>query len=306
MKRARLTRLLVPLLAAAAIGGLVLAGGLRRSRGVPLASADSARPMRGLLQLASSSDGAPGLEVAESKGRALDALDAMFASRSLIRTATFSIEVQHFAQAAEKAASIAVSHGGFLADAKSSRGAGDRESGTLTLRVPADRFAAAMEAVKALGKVETATVDTQDITKEYADLATRLSAKRDAVARLREILGTRTGSVADLVEAEKELSRLIEEAERLEGERRYYDRQVALSTITVELAEPAAFLRDGALSPLSDAIRGALPLLSRSAAAMVYAIAAVLPWAVLAVLIWKLRRRTSGRRLVAVSVEAED
>jgi Domain of unknown function (DUF4349) len=259
--------------------------------------------MRGLLQLASQNEGGPTLEVADSKGRTNDALDAMFASRTLIRTATLSIEVRNFADAADKAASIAVSHGGFLADAKSSRGAGDREQGTLTLRVPADRFAAVLEAVKAIGKVEAATVDTQDITKEYADLATRLSAKRDAVARLREILGTRTGSVADLVEAERELSRLIEDAERLEGERRYYDRQVALSTITVELKEPAAFLRDGAFSPLSQAIRGALPLLSSSAAAMVYAIAAALPWALLVLLIWKLRRRNSARHLVAVPLE---
>jgi hypothetical protein len=300
MKRSRWTRWVGPLLVlAAAIAGLVLSAGGRRSRGLPLGSA-SAGPVQSLFQLASQSDRVPNPEAAEAKA---SALDAMFASRSLIRTATLSLEVRHFADAAEKAASIAAAHGGFLADAKSSRGAGDRERGTLTLRVPAARFAAALEAVRALGKVESSAVETQDITKEYADLETRLSAKRDAVGRLREILRARTGSVADLVEAEKELSRLIEEAERLEGERRYYDRQVALSTITVELQEPAAFLRDGALSPLGQAIRGALPLLAGSAAALVYAIAAALPWALIGLLVWKLRRRANARRLVAVPIE---
>ena len=303
MMRPRMPRLIVSLLATAAVFGLILAGGLRHSRGRPFASGDSAPPMRGPLQLASQNEAGQRLEVAESKEGTADALDAMFASRSLIRTATLTIEVRTFADAANKAASIAVSHGGFLADARSSRETGDREQGTLTLRVPADRFTAVLEAVKAIGKVEAATVDTQDITKEYADLTTRLSAKRDAVARLRQILGTRTGSVADLVEAERELSRLIEESDRLEGERRYYDRQVALSTITVELKEPAAFLHDDAFAPLSKAIRGALPLLSSSAAALVYAVAAALPWMLLALLIWRFRRRHSARHLVAVPIE---
>lgn len=301
MMRSRLTRWFGPLLVVAAvIAGLAVAGSMRRPRGLALASASSTSPLRGLLQATSQKQGEETSEAAEPNA---SALDAMFASRTLIRTATLSLEVRHFADAAARAAAIAVSRGGFLADAKSERGAGDREHGTLTLRVPADRFAEAIEAVKALGKVESSAVDTQDITKEYTDLQTRLSAKRDAVGRLREILHTRTGSVADLVEAEKELSRLIEEAERLEGERRYYDRQVALSTITVELREPAAFLRDGALAPLSQAIRGALPLLAGSAAAMVYAIAAALPWGLIAFVIWKLRRRSTARRLVAVPLD---
>jgi uncharacterized protein DUF4349 len=45
-----------------------------------------------------------------------------------------------------------------------------RRRGTLVIRVPAERFAAAYAALKGLGKVETETVSTQDVTRAYADL----------------------------------------------------------------------------------------------------------------------------------------
>ena len=71
----------------------------------------------------------------------------------------------------------------------------------------------------------------------------------------------------------------------------------------MDLAEPQAFLRDGALAPLSKALRDALPLVAGSAAAMVYAAAAALPWAIAAVVIWKMRRKTSSRRLFKVTAQ---
>ncbi|HTY40723.1 MAG TPA: DUF4349 domain-containing protein, partial [Thermoanaerobaculia bacterium] len=108
---------------------------------------------------------------------------------------------------------------------------------------------------------------------------------------------------ADVIAAEKELSRVIEERELLEGERRYYDRQVALSTITAEIHEPRAFLRESALSPLAEALARALPLLASSVAALVYAVAAALPWALLGFLVWRLVRRFRIRRLVRVAME---
>jgi hypothetical protein len=129
----------------------------------------------------------------------------------------------------------------------------------------------------------------------------RLSVKRDAQARMREILRTKTGSLQDVVEAERELWRLVEETERLEGERRSLAKQVELASITVELFEPPALLREGAAAPLFEALRDALPLLTRSAAMMLYAAAAALPWVLVATLVWKLRKRSRVRRLIRVA-----
>jgi len=233
----------------------------------------------------------------------VESVEAMDASRQLVRNATLSIETGHYAEAAERAATIVAAHGGFLADVKSSRGDDGREQGTLTLRVPAPRFDRAFRELKTLGRVDSASVETQDVTRQYADLETRLSAKRDAETRLREILKKRTSGLSELVAAEQERTRLIEEIERLEGERRYLQRRVAYATIVVELREPSAFLRAHALSPLRNALRGALPLVAGSVGALISVTAAALPWSAIALLFWVLRRRFATRRLIRIATQ---
>src|SRR5262245_18593203 len=224
------------------------------------------------------------------------ALQAMLAARKLIRTAQMAIEVRSYEEAAEQVARVAESHGGYLADAQASRGAQDRRRGTLVIRVPAERFAAAYAALKALGKVESETVSAQDVTKAYADLETRLRVKRDAEGRLREILRTRTARLSDVLEAERELTRVVEEIEQIEGERRYYDQQIALSTISAALHEPEAVIRAGALAPLLEALRDSLQVLATSAGALVYVTVLLLPWSAAAAVVWRIVRAARRRR----------
>ena len=294
MKRPRLAHLLVAAaIVTAAIAALLAVRPSSRETGMASAAAQSMRQASSTLLQA----GFAG-NTAE-----VTAENVVLADRKLIRTGTLSVEVRRYAEAAEKAVAIAEAHGGYLSGANAAREAGDRQRGTLTLSVEARSFDAVFRKLKELGRVESAAVETRDATREYTDLETRLSVKRDAQARLLEILRTRTGKLSDLVEAERELSRLVEEAERLEGERRYLAKQVELATITIEIFEPAAFLRDGAAAPLFQALRDALPLLSRSVAMMLYASAAALPWVIVAVLVWKLRKRSRVRRLIRIAGE---
>jgi len=292
MKRPRLAHLLVAAaIVTAAIAALLAVRPSSRETGMASAAAQSMRQASSTLLQA----GFAG-NTAE-----VTAENVVLADRKLIRTGTLSVEVRRYAEAAEKAVAIAEAHGGYLSGANAAREAGDRQRGTLTLSVEARSFDAVFRKLKELGRVESAAVETRDATREYTDLETRLSVKRDAQSRLLEILRTRTGKLSDLGEAERELSRLVEEAERLEGERRYLAKQVELATITIEIFEPAAFLRDGAAAPLFQAVRDALPLLSRSVAMMLYASAAALPWVIVAVLVWKLRKRSRVRRLIRIA-----
>ena len=296
MKRLRLAHLLVAAaIVTAAIAALLVVKPSSRETGMASAAAQS-------MRMASSNL----LQAGFAGNAEVTAENVVLADRKLIRTGTLSVEVRRYAEAAEKAVAIAEAHGGYLSGANAAREAGDRQRGTLTLSVEARSFDAVFRKLKELGRVESAAVETRDATREYADLETRLSVKRDAQARLLEILRTRTGKLSDLVEAERELSRLVEEAERLEGERRYLAKQVELATITIEIFEPAAFLRDGAAAPLFQAVRDALPLLSRSVAMMLYASAAALPWVIVAVLVWKLRKRSRVRRLIRIAGKARE
>jgi hypothetical protein len=268
----------------------------------PAATEAPPERLRALGYLARQGEARPATAPADKGGTDPPSLQAMLAARKLIRTAQVNLEVRSYEQAAEQVARVAESHGGYLADAQASRDARDRRRGTLVIRVPAERFAAAYAALRGLGKVETETVSTQDVTKAYADLETRLHVKRDAEGRLREILRTRTARLSDVLEAERELTRVLEEIEQIEGERRYYDQQIALSTISAALHEPEAVIRAGALAPLLEALRDSLRVMATSLGALIYVVVLALPWSVAAALVWRVAR--AARRRTRASPKA--
>lgn len=264
----------------------------------PMTAADQALGAPGTERLAAAEAGPPAPPPGsrpDGVGRE-QALTAMAAARKLIRSGQMTLTVESYGRAADEVKRIAETHGGYLAEAQASRGQQDHQHGTLTIRVAADRFDAAVAAVRALGQVRNEATSTQDVTKTYADLETRLRVKRDASDRLRDILRTRTAKLSDVLEAERELARITEEIERMEGERRFYDQQVAMSSLTVTLQEPSALVVAGAFSPLSEALRDSLRVLAQSLAALVYWFVFLAPWLVLAWVVWRVVRRARARR----------
>jgi hypothetical protein len=225
------------------------------------------------------------------------ALDSMAAARKLIRTGLLELEVADYAEAAQKATRLVESRGGYVADSRVDRSPNDRRHGRMTLRIPAERYAPTFEELKTLGKARAESSSAQDVTKAYTDLETRLRVKRETADRLRVILKTNAARLSDILETERELARVTEEIERLEGERRYYDQQIALSTISLTLSEPDAIVRSGILDPVRKALRGSLQLLSVSIAFLIAAVVVLAPWVLaLLVVIW-LVRRIRARRL---------
>jgi hypothetical protein len=220
--------------------------------------------------------------------------------RKLIRSAELSIELQHYDAGVRRAEEIAESLGGFVADARATSSAGERASGTLSLRVPADRFDEALRRLSELGNVRARAIQTQDVSREYFDLETRVRVKRDAEARMREVLRNRPARLTDIVEAERELTRIVEEIETMEGQRLLYDRQVAMATVSVTLFEPGVTppaVEPSFLEPIRRALREASRALSSSVAGLIYVAAAGLPWAAVAAFAAMLVRRVRARRL---------
>ena len=85
------------------------------------------------------------------------------------------------------------------------------------------------------------------MTKAYFDTDSRLKNAHVMEQRLIDMLNTKTGKVSDLLQVEKELGRVRDEIEKMQGDLKYWDSQVQLATVTISLAEkdmeePAAFL----------------------------------------------------------------
>jgi len=299
-----------PVKAAAAVMAAALAVGCDRKGVAPAASAerytqqapaaDQARlASLGYVANAKAAPNAPGAAATGSQG-----LASAFAALKLIREATIAIEVAHYDPAASEVGQIAARLGGYVAGSQSSRGGAGRQTGTITIRVPSERFQDALGALHGVGTLRSETVATQDVTKAYADLETRLSTKRETSARLRELLRTRTATLPDVLNAERELARVTEEIEQMEGERRFYDHQVALSTLTLTLSEPQALVEPGVFAPLKEALRDSTEVLTRSLAALIYILVAASPWLALAWVTWRIVRAARRRRRAAATAAA--
>jgi hypothetical protein len=218
------------------------------------------------------------------------------AALKLIFTAALEIEVPDFRAAADQAGRTAVALGGYVSDRQSSQDGRGRERGRITLRVPSGKFDGALGVLKSLGLVKSEGVQTQDVTKAYADLETRLAVKRETAGRLRQILARQTGKVSEVLEVEREIARVVEEIEQAEGERRYFDNQVSLSTITLSLHEPDAMVERGLLDPVLEALRQSIRIMGASLGSLIELFAGLLPWLVALYLafrlvLWRLRRR---------------
>ncbi len=232
----------------------------------------------------------------KAEAQQVSAVEALVASRKLIRTGQLTIEIGKYASAAEAAIRIATQHGGYVADSRVSRSDSGRQRGTLVLRIPTERFPEALKSLKELGTVKVENVSSQDVTKAYADLETRLKVKRETLERLRDILRRQTGKLSDVLEVEREIARVTEEIEQMEGERRYYDQQVALSTLTVELFEPEPLVAGGLFAPIGEALHDSLEVFSQSLGGLIYAVAAGIPWVISLWLAWRLVRFVRRRR----------
>ena len=216
--------------------------------------------------------------------------------RKVIRTGELRIELDDVGRAVRAADSIAASLRGSVANSRRFHGDNGAMEAAMVLRIPADRFADAMEALRPLGRVRVDNTNADDVTRAYNDLEIRLAVKRDVVARLRALLTNRTARLSDLIEAERELGRAIAELEQMEGERRYLDNQIALSTINVTFYHPPLAGPGGFLEPVSVAVRQVLVIVGRSVAAIIMAVAAAGPWVALAIGLWWAVRRLARRR----------
>jgi hypothetical protein len=216
--------------------------------------------------------------------------------RKLIRTGELRIQLEDVGKAVTAADSIAAALNGLIANTQRSQADGGYAEASMTIRVPAARFDEAMTALRALGRVRGDNTNAEDITRSYNDLEIRLAVKRDVVTRLRALLTNRAARLSDLVEVERELGRAITELEQMEGERRFLDNQVAMSTIRATFYQPSVSGPGGFMDPVVVTLRDALRMLGTSAAMVISALVFAAPWAIAAGIVWGLLRLFRRRR----------
>lgn len=155
------------------------------------------------------------------------------ANRTLVWTAWQTVEVEEPEVAAREVEELAKSLGGFAEDSsRESEGAS-----TLRIRVPTADLESVLDHVAALGDEKERRTSARDVTEQLADLEATLVSKRQLRDRLRALL-ERAEKVKDLLDLERELSRVQGDIDRMEGRRERLQGQVDLATVHVTLTPP--------------------------------------------------------------------
>jgi hypothetical protein len=169
------------------------------------------------------------------------------ANRKLIRNAIVQLEIVSFDDAVQKITAFANEERGYVATTSSEKQANGKLRGEVVVKVLPENLDRFLQKVRGLGELKNQTLGTEDVTKAYFDTDARLKNAHVMEQRLIDMLKTKTGKVSDLLQVEKELGRVREEIEKMQGELKYWDSQVQFATVTISLAEkdmeePAAFL----------------------------------------------------------------
>jgi anti-sigma factor RsiW len=195
---------------------------------------------------------APGLEASNDMGQWEARIkagtgDDKTSNRKLIRNATVELEIGSFDDAVQKITAFANEERGYVATTNSQKQANGKLRGEVIVKVLPENLDRFLQKIRGLGELKNQTLGTEDVTKAYFDTDSRLKNARVMEQRLIEMLKTKTGKVSDLLQVEKELGRVREEIEKMQGELKYWDSQVQFASVTISLAEkdmeePAAFL----------------------------------------------------------------
>lgn len=159
--------------------------------------------------------------------------------RLIIRTGTMKLEVDNYDETEKKIIEIVRNHNGFVSNNTSRLNPSGQKQGTITVRVPTDKYDILIADVAATGKVMSQNISSRDVTEEYIDLEARQKTQKELEARLLKLLSERTARLTDIVEVEEKLANVRNNIESTEGRMRFLRNQADFSTLTISVFEPA-------------------------------------------------------------------
>jgi hypothetical protein len=210
----------------------------------------------------------------------------------------------------ERIASMAEEMGGFVVTSQLSQV--PLESGLdvphvlMTIRVPAERLDEALGRIRQESQREPLrqNTDSQDVTKDYTDLESRLRNLEAAETQLQTIMEAAT-KTEEVLQVYNELKSVREQIEIIKGQMQFYEQSAALSAITIDLTAEEAILplTIGRWQPVGvarDALQALINALKILANIAIWTVILILPLLFLIalpfyVLIRLLRRRGRAR-----------
>ena len=202
-------------------------------------------------------------------------------SRKIVYTATVDLVVEDFYKIPEDVVALVKRFDAYVASSNLTGAAGDNRHGTWQVRVPIGRFDEFVAEAKRLGELVSAGTSSRDVSEEYYDVDARIRNKTKEEERLLKLLEERPGELADVIAIERELSRVREELERMQGRMRVLTDLTSMTTVTLSIGEIQNY-QPAEAATLTTRIRrtfeGSLAALSTAGEETLIVLVAATPW----------------------------
>jgi hypothetical protein len=192
-------------------------------------------------------EGAPPAPAADEAGRELGEMDTsasqvavqnaaqpQLQDQLIIRDGNLDLVVRDTEEALDQIAALAEEMEGWVVTTNIYQ-VNEAKTGSITIRVPADRFNEAVERLQAMAVEDRGfSSSAQGVTEEFVDLTARLENLEATADRVRSFLDE-TRNVEEALAVNQELSRLEGEIESLKGRLQYLSQSAAYSSLSISL-----------------------------------------------------------------------
>jgi len=159
--------------------------------------------------------------------------------RAIIHTGTLTLRVDEYDAVRSELSQRVRSIGGYVGGSSETQHTSENttwRSGSLVLRVPADRFSDMLTYARERGAVLNAETSTEDVTDRLVDIEARMTTLEERRSRLRTFYD-RANTTEELLRIEERLSNVQVEIEKLRAEKRSLEQRISYATLRVELRE---------------------------------------------------------------------
>ncbi len=207
---------------------------------------------------------------------------AVVQTRAVIKTGQVAVTSEDLDETRQEVDELLQAFGGNVDREQTSHDdEGMIESSTVVMRVPVAQFGAAMDALENLGKMETSSSKSRDVTTEVIDVNERVETIQNSLDRLQKFQ-SQSDNIDDLIRFEDQITARESELSSLEAQQDYLADQTSFSTITLYLSTPETYV---APDPLKDAgflagLKGGWNALKDAVVVALTVVGAVLPFAI--------------------------
>lgn len=201
--------------------------------------------------------------------------------RKIVYNADVHIIVEDLEAGEKKLKELITQHAGQIASSDLRGSAGSQRTGRWKVRIPVASFEAFKAQVEKIGNLERSSTNSSDVTEEFFDVEARLKNKKVEETRLINHLEKTTGKLSDILEVEKELSRVRGEIEQMQGRMNMLSNLTSLTTIEVNIREVKNYVPPTAASFGDDASRtfsNSWAMLKQTGRRVMLNLISVVPW----------------------------